>query len=70
MQRGGTDERLLCKVVTTLLLLHRFLCRRCIRSIAADTHLSALRGRLHVFDSACESPYDSVHDLLTKGLRF
>jgi hypothetical protein len=29
-----------------------------------------VRGRLHVSDSAYESPYDSVHDLHTKGLGF
>jgi hypothetical protein len=29
-----------------------------------------LRGRLHVSDSAYESPYDSVHNLHTKGIGF
>jgi hypothetical protein len=26
-----------------------------------------IRGRLHLSDSVYESPYDSVHDLYTKG---
>jgi hypothetical protein len=29
-----------------------------------------LMGRLHVSDSAYESPYDSLHNLQTKGLGF
>jgi hypothetical protein len=28
-----------------------------------------IRGRLHMSDSAFESPYDSVHDLHTNGFR-
>jgi hypothetical protein len=29
-----------------------------------------LRGRLHVYKSVYELPYDSLHDLLRKGLGF
>ena len=36
----------------------------------ADRVRVSLRGRLHVSESAYESPYDSAHDLHTKGLGF
>jgi hypothetical protein len=56
-----------CIIYIFNILNNIYICTK-LKSCVSESE--GVRGRLHVSDSAYELPYDSVHDLTTKGLGF